>query len=122
MQYQALASLAYEVGQNVGDTSTTFLARINGFLNDRYDDALLRSGATSWTGASLSALGDSDIPILGLGKVIKQGATADAWYAKKQYQKATVHDQKYEFALANFVISGDYNTFNISVCRYYDYV
>lgn len=121
MQNIALASLAYEIGEDVGDTTTTFMTKVKRYLNDRYDDALMRSGATMWTGASLSALGDSAYPTLGLGKVIKQGAIADAWYSKRQYQKANVFEQKYEYALANFIISGDYNTFNISMCRHGDY-
>jgi hypothetical protein len=122
MQYQALASLAFEVGETVGDTDTGFLTRINRYLNNRYDDALLRSGATTWTGASLASLGAGDIPTLGMGKVIREGATADAFYAKRQFAKAQVFEQKYEFALANFIQSGDYNNFNISMARYDNYV
>lgn len=121
MRNQALASLAAEVGDKVGDTSAAFIARIKIWLNDRYEDALLRSGATMWTGASLAALADSDVPILGLGKVIKQGALAEAWEKKRQYKKAGVHEGKYEFALANYIISGDYNLFNISMSRYPTY-
>jgi hypothetical protein len=121
MHQIALASLAFEVGERVGDTSAAFLTKIKTFLNDRYDDALLRCGATMWSGASLSALGDSDIPLLGLGKVIKEGGIADAWATKRQYNKSTVHEQKYEFALSNYVISQDYTQFNISFSRYEAY-
>lgn len=118
MQYIALASLAYEVGDKVGDTSDTFLTRVKRFLNDRYDDALMRSGVTMWIMASTGTLGSSDIPLLGLGKVIKEGGLADAWEAKRQFSKASVYESKYEFALANFVISKDYTQFNISMSRY----
>jgi hypothetical protein len=121
MQVQALATIAYEVGDFVGDTSTEFMVKVKRYLNNRYEDALLRCGATMWTGASLGTLGDSDIPLLGLGKVIREGATSDALFQKRQYSKATVHDQKYEFALANYIISGDSNQFNISFCRYPTY-
>lgn len=121
MLNQALASLAFEVGDLVGDTSTAFLTRAKRYLNNRYDDVLLRSGATMWTGASTAELGDTDIPTLGLGKVIREGATADAYYAKRQFQKAQTFEQKYEFALANYIISGDYNLFNISMVRHGDY-
>jgi hypothetical protein len=114
----ALASLAYEVGGKVGDTSSAFMTKIKRWLNDRYEDALLRSGATMWTGASMAALGDSDVPTLGLGKVIKEGAVANAWEAKRQYENAGVHEQKYELALANYIASGDFNLFNISMARY----
>ena len=121
MQIQALASIAFEVGDEVGDTSTAFLTRIERYLNQRYDDVLLRSGATTWTCASTGTLGSSDIPTLGLGHVIRQGGLADACYAKRQFAKANVFEQKYEFALANFIQSGDYNNFNISMARYEDY-
>ena len=122
MQYIALASLAYEVADRVGDTSTTFLTRVKRYLNDRYDDALMRSGISMWTMASTAALGDSDIPILGLGKVIKEGGIADAWDAKRQFAKSAVHENKYEFALANYIISQDYTQFLISMSRYGYYV
>ena len=122
MQYQALASLAYEVSDFVGDTSTTFLTRVKRFLNDRYDDALMRSGISMWTMASTASLGNTDIPTLGLGKVIKEGAIADAWAVKRQYTKAAVHENKYEFALANYIQSQDYTQFNISMSRYGYYV
>lgn len=122
MQAQVLATIAYECGSLVGDTSTSFLAKIKVFLNDRYDDALMRSGATTWaygSGATYSAaLGDTSLPILGLGKVIKQGGISDAWAAKRQFNKAAVYDNKYEFALKNFIISGDYQQFNVSLSRY----
>lgn len=122
MRDLALASLAYEVGDIIGDTSAAFLTRVQRYLNNRYDDAMLRSGATTWTGASLAELSGSDIPVLGLGKVIREGATADGWYAKRQFAKAQTYEQKYEFALANYIISGDYNNFNISMSRYENYV
>ena len=118
MHNTVLASLAYEVGERVGDTSTAFLTKIKTFLNDRYDDVLLRSCATMWTGASLSALGNSDVPLLGTGKIIKEGAISDAWAAKRQYQKSSVHEGKFNFYLANFIQSGDYQQFNISFSRY----
>ncbi len=122
MQYQALATLAYEVGEMVGDTSTTFLSRVERYLNNRYDDALVRTGATIWSLASSASLGSSEIPMLGIGRIIREGATADAYYAKRQFQKAGVFEQKYEFALSNFVIAGNYNTLNLSTARYDDYV
>lgn len=118
MQYQALASLASEVGDLVGDTSSAFMTKVKNFLNDRYDDALMRSGSTTWTMVSMASLADSGVPLLGLGKVVKEGAIADAWMAKRQYSKAAVHENKYEFALANFIISGDYTQFNVSMSRY----
>ena len=121
MQYQALASLAFEVGENVGDASAAFLVRVERYLNNRYDDALLRSGATMWSGASSASLASAGIPNLGLGKVIREGATADAWYAKRQFAKAEVFERKYEFGLMNFIISGDYQQFNISMARHGDY-
>jgi len=121
MQYHALASLAFEVGDMVGDTSTAFLTKTKRYLNNRYDDVQLRSGATAWTGASSATLGDSDIPTLGMGKIIREGATADAYYTKRQFQKATTFEQKYEFALANYIISGDYNLFGTSMVRHGDY-
>lgn len=121
MQYQALASLAYEVGDFVGDSSATFLTKCKRYLNNRYDDVMLRSGATVWSGASTAALGDSEMPTLGMGKVIREGATADAFYFKRQFQKGNVFEQKYEFALANYIISGDQNTLNLSFARYESY-
>lgn len=118
MQSQVLATIAYEVGSLVGDTSASFLTRIKVFLNDRYDDAFMRCNVTQWTNASSAGMGDSDIPYLGLGKVIKQGAISDAFAAKKQFNKAAVYENKYEFALGNFVISGDWQQFNVSLSRY----
>ena len=114
----ALASTAYEIGAKIGYTDSTFLTKVKTYLNDRYDDALMRSGATMWTMASMAALGDGDVPTLGLGKVIKAGATADAYEDKKQFSKSAKFEQKYEVALANFIISGDYNRFLASFGRY----
>lgn len=118
MQYSALASLSYEVGDKIGDTTATFLARVQRWMNDRYDDALMRSGITMWTMASTGTLGSSDMPTLGLGKVIRDGATADALMAKRQYAKAATYETKYETGLANFIISQDFTMFNISMSRY----
>ena len=118
MRQIALASIAWEVGGLVGDTSSDFLTKIKTYLNNRYSDALMRSCATMWTMASLAALGDSEIPLLGLGEVIREGATADAYETKRQFNKASRYEQKYEFRLANFIISGDYNRLLASFSRY----
>ena len=118
MQYSALASLSYEVGDKIGDTSAAFLARVQRWMNDRYDDALMRTGITMWTMASTAALGSADMPTLGLGKVIRDGATADALLAKRQYAKSDTYETKYETGIANFIISQDFTMFNISMSRY----
>jgi hypothetical protein len=118
MVNKVLATLAYEVAFKTGDTTTAFIARIKDFLNDRNDDAILRSGATAWTTASLARLGDTDIPTLGLGEVIKEGALADAWDAKRQYGKSQKHEMKFERKLGNYIMSGDFNRINASVGRY----
>lgn len=118
MVNKCLATIAYEVSYRVGDTTTAFLARIKDFLNDRYDDALMRTQATQWTMASMARLGDSDIPQLGLGEVIKEGATADAWDSKRQYGKSQKHESKFEWKLANFIIAGDWQQINASFSRY----
>jgi len=118
MQNMALASIASEIGGRIGDTSTTFLAKIKLYLNDRYDNALMRSQATAWTIASTAALADGGIPTLGLGKVIREGATADAYDAKRQFKKAAKFEKKYEYELANYIISGDSNLLNASFSRY----
>lgn len=121
MVNKVLATLAYEVGFKVGDTSPTFLARVKDFLNDRNDDAIFRSGATIWSIASTARLGDTDIPTLGLGEVIKEGALADAWDAKRQYNKAAKHDLKYEYKLGSFIITQPATLINASVSRYEAY-
>lgn len=118
MVNKVIATLAYEVGFKVGDTSVSFLARIKDFLNDRNDDVLFRSCATLWAIASTARLGDTDIPTLGLGEVIKEGATADAYDAKRQFQKAAKYEQKYEYKLGSFVIAGNPNLIVASVDRY----
>jgi len=117
----ALASLAFECADMVGDTSTAFMTKCQRFLNNRYEDALLRIGATMWTGASLAGLGGSDIPLLGLGRVIREGATADAWQTKRQFQKSGLFEAKYEKELAQYICSKDPQLFNISMARYEDY-
>lgn len=118
MLNKALASISYEVGEKVGDTSASFLTRINTDLNDRYSDALMRTGATMWSMASLGALGSSDVPLLGLGEVIKAGAIADAYDAKRAFSKSAKYEKKYDFMLGNFIISGDYNRLLVSFSRY----
>ena len=118
MVNKVLATLAYESAFVVGDTSTFFIARVKDFLNDRYDDCLVRIGATAWTTASTARLGDSDIPLLGLGEVIKMGAMADAYAQKRQGQKSAGYEQKYEYKLGTYIMSGDFNRFNCSVGRY----
>jgi hypothetical protein len=118
MHNKVLATLAYEVSYRVGDTSASFIAKVKDFLNDRYDDVMLRSAATIWTNASTARLGDTDIPTLGLGEVIKEGAIADAWDAKRQFAKSTKFEAKFEFKLANFIISEPFTRFNISIGRY----
>jgi hypothetical protein len=118
MLNRALASIAFEVGDLVGDTNTTFLTRVKRFLNNRYSEVLMRSCATQWTMASLASLGDSSIPTLGMGEVIQEGATADAWRAKRNYSKGVFHDNMFEKKLGDFIISGDYNRFNVSLSRY----
>ena len=71
-----------------------------------------------WTMASLSALSSSSVPTLGLGEVIKAGATADAYDDKRQFTKSAKYEKKYDFMLGNFIISGDYNQFLTSFSRY----
>jgi hypothetical protein len=121
MVNKVLATLSYEVGFMVGDTSTTFLARIKDFLNDRNDDAIFRSGATIWSIASTARLGDTDIPTLGLGEVIKVGAISDAYDAKRQPQKAAKFLQAYEYKLGSFIINQPWTLINASVGRYEAY-
>ena len=121
MVNKCIATLAYEVGYLVGDTTTSFLARIKDFLNDRNDDAVFRSGATIWAIASTARLGDSDIPTLGLGEVIKAGATADAYDNKRQFQKSAKYLQTYEYKLGSFIISGNPQLICASVSRYEAY-
>ena len=118
MRQIALASLAYEIADDIGDTGTAFQTQIKRYLNKRYSDALYRSGATMWTGASLADLADGGIPVLGLGEVIEEGAMADGLTKKRQYTKAAKFEQKYEFKLANYIIGGDSNRFLGSVGRY----
>ena len=119
MQNIALASLAYEVGDKVGDPSTAFTTRVKTWLNERYDDAYMRGAfATTWSLASSAPLGDADIPLLGLGLVIKTGAIADAWDAKRQFTKAAKYETKYEFALGNFIISKPWTQVLASFSRY----
>ena len=121
MVNKVLATLAYEAGFLVGDTSTSFLARIKDFLNDRNDDAVFRSGATIWTLATTPRLGDADIPTLGLGEVIKDGAIADAYDAKRQFNKASKYEMKYEYKLGSFIINQPWTLINASVSRYEAY-
>jgi len=118
MVNKCLATLSYEVGFLVGDTSTTFLARIKDFLNDRYDDVLFRSGSTIWSLVSTGRLTDASIPTLGLGEVIKDGATANAYDAKRQFGKSAKYEQKYEYRLGNFIISQPWTLICASVDRY----
>jgi hypothetical protein len=118
MQSIALASIAYEVGYKVGDTSSIFLSRVKAYLNDRYDDCLMRTQATMWSISSTASLADAAIPQLGLGRVIADGATADAYDAKRQFQKAAKYEQKYQWELANFVISQPWTQINASFSRY----
>lgn len=121
MVNKVLATLAYEIGYTVGDTSTSFLARVKDYLNDRNDDAIFRSGATIWTLASLARLNDTDIPTLGLGEVIKSGAMADAYDAKRQFQKAAKYEQKFEYKLGSFIMTQPATLINASVGRYEAY-
>lgn len=121
MVNKVLATLAYEIGWKVGDTSTAFLDRVKDFLNDRNDDAIMRTGATIWTIASLARLSDTDIPTLGLGEVIKDGATADAYDQKRQFQKAAKYEQKYEYRLGTYVTTQPWTLINASVGRYEAY-
>ena len=121
MVNKVLATLAYEAGFLVGDTSTSFLARIKDFLTDRNDDAIFRSGATIWSIASTARLGDTDIPTLGLGEVIKDGAIADAYDAKRQFNKASKYEMKYEYKLGSFIINQPWTLINASVSRYEAY-
>lgn len=118
MLQRALASIAFEVGDIVGDTSSAFITRVQRFLNNRYSDVLMRSCATMWTMASRASLGSTDIPTLGMGEIIQAGATADAWETKRQFSKAAKYEQKYDFMLGNFIISGDNNRILASFDRY----
>ena len=88
MQNTALASIAFEIGDKIGDTTTNFTTRIKTFLNDRYDEVLFKIGATLWCIASTATLGDADIPLLGTGMIIRHGATSDA-YEKKTIFKSS---------------------------------
>lgn len=115
---KALASLAYETGQRIGDTSSIFLTKIKTYLNDRYSDFQMRVGSTMWCLASTGALGDSDVPMLGAGEVIKLGALADGWEDKRHMNKGAKYNMDYERKLADFIISGQFTQFNISVYRY----
>ena len=70
-----------------------------------------------WSYASLGELNVSST-ISDIGDIIELGAIADAWDSKRQFNKASKYEQKYEFALANRIISGEYNMFNTSFSRY----
>ena len=115
---KALASISYEIGGLVGDTSSDFMTKVKIYLNDRYSDSLMRTQATMWTMASLGALADSGIPTLGLGEVIKAGATADAYDTKRAFTKSAKYEKKYDFMLSNFIIAGDSNRLLASFSRY----
>lgn len=110
-------TIQYNVADMVGDTSATFLTRIDGFLSNRYRDATMRLGATMWSYASLGELNVSST-INDIGDIIEIGAIADAWDAKRQFNKSSKYEKKYEYAIANRVISGDCNRFNTSFSRY----
>lgn len=118
MVNKVIATLAYEIAYKVGDTTSAFLARIKDYLNDRYDDCLFRSGSTIWAISSTARLTDADIPTLGLGEVIKDGATADAYDAKRQFNKASKYEQKYEYRLGSFIITQPWTLICASVDRY----
>ncbi len=118
MQNKALASIAFEIGDKLGDTGSNFLTQVKNFLNERYDDALLKIGATTWSIASTATLGDSDVPLLGLGAIIKHGATSDGYEKKRQFAKAAKSEQKYARSLGDYIISGDPNQFLPSFSRY----
>ncbi len=118
MLNKALASIAFEIGNKIGDTSSTYLAKVSVYLNERYSDSLMRSGATIWTMASMAELGASGVPVVGLGEVIKAGATADAYEDKRNFLKSAKFEDKYTFALENYIIAGDQNRFLPSFGRY----
>jgi hypothetical protein len=115
---KTVSDMQTNVGNLVGDTSATFLVKIRTFLNNRYRDAIMRFGATMWSYASLGEVSGAAYFPIDIADVLELGACADAWDVKRQFSKAAKYEQKYEWALANRIIAGDYNMFLTSFYRY----
>ena len=115
---KTFSTIVSNVTGMVGDTSATFRARVENWVNMRHRDVMMRCNATMWTHASYGDMGGASIPLLNSGDILEYGAIADAWDAKRQFAKGTKYEQKFEFALAKKVMSGDQNQFLASTSRY----
>lgn len=115
---KTIATIESNVGTMVGDTSANFLAKIRIFVNNRWRDTNTRMNGTMWSYASFGDISGATFFPIDYDDILEIGATADAFNIKRQFSKSSRYEQKYEYALANRIISGDSNRFNISFSRY----